>query len=304
MMCACTRHLLAKNSVTISILPAVVNNGPLASFSNLSQNPSKGHSESSWLFTYSSIQDPSHHHPHLHHYLQNGIRQQRDPNGVTRLHTSPSISESFSKEVQKYVQKPTWSEWFRQKMGRGRVSKGQLLRSAYGLTSVATHKVDIVAWFRAMEMPDTFYSWWLITELHIWMLCTRVKVPKSPEGDYLMEHMINGLYEDLEKRMKQVPGMTASKRSDQIWDLAEEFQTAIILYDYGQLKDDAALANALWKRFFLADEDVSPKLVENLVKYVRKTMAMLDEVAMEEMLYGDAGQDKLKWFDIEKVVKE
>ena len=81
-------------------------------------------------------------------------------------------------------------------------------------------------------------------------------------------------------------------------------QTAIILYDYGQLKDDAALANALWKRFFLADEDVSPKLVENLVKYVRKTMAMLDEVAMEEMLYGDAGQDKLKWFDIEKVVKE
>ena len=58
-------------------------------------------------------------------------------------------------------------------MGRGRVSKGQLLRSAYGLTSVATHKVDIVAWFRAMEMPDTFYSWWLITELHIWMLCTR-----------------------------------------------------------------------------------------------------------------------------------
>ena len=150
MMCACTRHLLAKNSVTISILPAVVNNGPLArlvwstytsntelffyvlriqyyvsytnrhiifSFSNLSQNPSKGHSESSWLFTYSSIQDPSHHHhPHLHHYLQNGIRQQRDPNGVTRLHTSPSISESFSKEVQKYVQKPTWSEWFRQKV--------------------------------------------------------------------------------------------------------------------------------------------------------------------------------------------
>ena len=76
------------------------------------------------------------------------------------------------------------------------------------------------------------------------------------------------------------------------------------MYDYGQLKDDAALANALWKRFFLADEDVSPKLVENLVKYVRKTMAMLDEVAMEEMLYGDAGQNKLKWFDIEKVVKE
>ena len=57
----------------------------------------------------------------------------------------------------------------------------------------------------------------------------RVKVPKSPEGDYLMEHMINGLYEDLEKRMKQVPGMTASKRSDQIWDLAEEFQVIFML---------------------------------------------------------------------------
>jgi len=169
---------------------------------------------------------------------------------------------------------------------------------------VATHKVAVIDWFRLLDLPDTFYSWWLITELHAWMLCVRLRVGKTPEGDELMNFLVSGLWTDLETRMKKVPGMSASKRGNQIWDLAEEFQTAIILYDFGCVSDDANLANALWKRFFLADEDTDPKKVELLVKYVRKTLAHLDTLNLDDIARGESDQPSISWFSLDKVSKE
>ena len=117
-------------------------------------------------------------------------------------------------------------------MFKTRVSRALLGRSGQGLTTVATHKVDVADWFRLLDLPDTFYSWWLITELHAWMLCVRLRVGQTPEGEDLMNFMVAGLWTDLETRMKKIPGMSASKRGNQIWDLAEEFQvnhTSVVL---------------------------------------------------------------------------
>ena len=112
------------------------------------------------------------------------------------------------------------------------MGKHQLGRSALGLCTKATHEVDVVEWFRVFDMPDTFYSWWLITELHVWMLAVRARVGATPEGDQLVTVMAESLWEDLEIRMKKIPGFGRSKRIDQIWDLAEEFQviTGRLLY--------------------------------------------------------------------------
>jgi len=219
------------------------------------------------------------------------------------MHTS-TARRKISDEAAKYVQTPTWTEWWRQKVFKTRVSKSQLGRSGQGLTTLATHRVSVVDWFRLLDMPDTFYSWWLITELHAWMICVRVRVGNTPEGEQLMNLMVGGLWDDLEQRMKKVPGMTGSRRSNQIWDLAEEFQTALVLYDFGSVSDDAHLGNAIWKRFFLADEDTDPKKVELLVKYVRKTLAHLDNANLEDIARGDVEQEGLDWFDLEKVLKE
>ena len=37
-------------------------------------------------------------------------------------------------------------------------------------------QVDLESFFKIFDMPDTYYSWWLITELHVWMLCVRLSV--------------------------------------------------------------------------------------------------------------------------------
>jgi len=280
MICGCTARSLVSRHLT---LLTAVNGQPYS--------VQKRSSDSSWLFTHSSIQIPS---------------EVNDVNvrAATRIHTSTPLGK-VSADAAKYVQQPTWVEWWKQKLfQRGRVGKHQLGRSALGLCTKATHEVDVVEWFRVFDMPDTFYSWWLITELHVWMLAVRARVGATPEGDQLVTVMAESLWEDLEQRMKKIPGFARSKRIDQIWDLAEEFQTAMILYDYGTLVDDVALANALWKRFFLADEETDPKKVELLVKYVRKTLAHLDEVNFDDITRGDTTQEKISWFPLDKVSKD
>ena len=33
---------------------------------------------------------------------------------------------------------------------------------------------------KAFDMPDTYYSWWLVTEIHAWMMCVRLAVGNTP----------------------------------------------------------------------------------------------------------------------------
>jgi cytochrome b pre-mRNA-processing protein 3 len=67
----------------------------------------------------------------------------------------------------------------------------------------------------------------------------------------------------------------------QVRELAEQLQAALIAYDEGSQGDDVVLAGALWRRFY-QQEDVDPKSLEVLVKYVRKQMRLLDHVSLEQ----------------------
>ena len=63
------------------------------------------------------------------------------------------------------------------------------------------------------------------------------------------------------------------------------FQTALLLYDVGVVGSDKDLANALWKRIYNGEDDVNPEQLEMLVKYVRKTLLMLDEHKANDLYY-------------------
>jgi len=219
------------------------------------------------------------------------VSKKRTPEAIKYTESTGSLFERMRKKI------------FRES-GEMRVSKYVLLRSGNGLATTATHKVDVAAWFKAFDMPDTFFSWWLITEIHAWMLCTRVKVGETADGQEIRNIIVQGLWEDLETRTKKIPGFTGSKRSNQVWDLAEEFQTVLVVYDVGALGDDMDLANAVWKRFFLANEDADAQKIELLVKYIRKTLAYLDTIPTHDLLTGEIDQQKVNWFSIEKVAKE
>ena len=105
-------------------------------------------------------------------------------------------------------------------------------------------------------MPDTYYSWWLVTEIHAWMMCVRLTVGNTPgmnilhyyacvkvssvykatyilnayfiiaEGKHCRNFMVKQLYEEMDERAKKVAEMDRKSRLNTVWDLAEEFKVS------------------------------------------------------------------------------
>ena len=60
------------------------------------------------------------------------------------------------------------------------VPVAKLRSSGYILLTICAQRPDIVKFFETFNMPDTFYSWFLITELHVWLLGVSQKINSSP----------------------------------------------------------------------------------------------------------------------------
>ena len=54
-----------------------------------------------------------------------------------------------------------------------------------------------------MNMPDTFHTWFLVTELHVWMLMVRL-MNEGKEGRLIRNGLVNALWDDVEQRSKQL----------------------------------------------------------------------------------------------------
>lgn len=147
-------------------------------------------------------------------------------------------------------------------------------------------KINYYEFFGEFDLPDTFNSWFLVTELHCWLLLTRVMQEGSESGQdgrFIRNCIVETLWGDVQTRAKKLSLDNPSASRSQVAILAEQFQAALIIYDEGLMSDDKILANALWRRFFNMKCDDFTKL-EKLVKYVRKTTMQLDNMTRQQLI--------------------
>lgn len=191
---------------------------------------------------------------------------------------------------------------FYKKFFRG-VPKTKLRASGYILLAHCVQLSELEKFFRIFNMPDTFYSWFLVTELHVWMLSSRL----MNEGDYgriVRNSMVEALWQDCDGRAKNLADMASSVRSKNIVGISEEFQAALFVYDEGLLGGDKELANALWRRFFLSSRDSEDKQLPDmeklavLVNYVRRTMNHLDKTDAVTLII----RSTVNWVSLEETV--
>lgn len=52
-------------------------------------------------------------------------------------------------------------------------------------------------------LPDTFNSWFLVTELHIWMLMVRT-MEEGDDGRYIRNCIVAALWEDTRQKIKNI----------------------------------------------------------------------------------------------------
>ena len=74
----------------------------------------------------------------------------------------------------------------------------------------------------------------------------------------------------------------------------------MLIYDIGLAGSDVDLANSIWRRFFLGKDDPDVEKMELLVKYVRKTVASLDQIKLDDLYQMKPGA-VLNWPCIRKL---
>lgn len=168
--------------------------------------------------------------------------------------------------------------------------------SYYLYESVADH-LNYADFFDKFDMPNTFNSWFLITELHVWMLLVRSMAEgaeKNQDGRFMRNTIVEAMWTDVSSRAKKLAAHNPSRVRQQTEMLSQQFQAALINYDEGLLGDDKTLAGALWRRFFVKEETCDLEKIELLVKYVRSQMDVLERMAPEEFIV----KPKVQWLPI------
>lgn len=145
-----------------------------------------------------------------------------------------------------------------------------------------TDSIDFPRFFMKYHMPNTFNSWFLITELHTWMALVKLMEDKK-RGRVVRNAMVETLWQDANTRAKELGADNPSAVRAQLIELSEQFQGALIIYDDGLQGDDKVLASAIWER--LMDRRCKDyKHLEDIVRYVRKSMNSYDQLDYEELL--------------------
>lgn len=169
-----------------------------------------------------------------------------------------------------------WMQSLKTKIGwpqKMKHSKYKLVESAYHLYMCAVEMPDYFHMIHDLKMPDTYYSWYLLSELHAWMILVRLSVC-GEEGKFTRGQYMKAFWADVKKRSSKVG--TSPSRQEELTLLHYHFNSAIFSYDEGLLSDDRILANALWRIFFECDVS-DPCLVELMVQYVRKQVTQLHQ---------------------------
>lgn len=173
-------------------------------------------------------------------------------------------------------------------------NKTKLKAITYNHFESLVDNFDYIEFFEELDMPDTFYSWFVVTELHLWMLSARA-MAEGKDGRVIRNTLVEALWADVLERVKKLgsKGNPIDIRS-KIVELSEQLQASYIAYDEGHLADDIVLAGALWRRFYQQSDMVDMVHIEKLVKYVRKNMRVLEKLSDEELY----DPKNIKWCSI------
>ncbi|CAH0763725.1 unnamed protein product [Diatraea saccharalis] len=175
-------------------------------------------------------------------------------------------------------------------------SRTKLKLTGYFLYESVPDKVAYKDWFEKLELPDTFVSWFTVTELHVWMLMVRYMAEDiataitdknkyiKADGHFVRNCIIEALWADVANKIKLLEGANPVIARKQVSELSEQFQAALIAYDEG-LSDDKILAAAIWRRFYSLSEDVNAENIERIVHYVRHQLSLLDKVPSEDLKF-------------------
>ncbi|CAO3590177.1 unnamed protein product [Absidia cylindrospora] len=133
------------------------------------------------------------------------------------------------------------------------------------------------------NLPDTFQSWFSVTQLHVWMLMVHLRA--HDQGKLYIQEVVNRLFEDSEARIRE-HGISQQRMIDSyIKDLVAQFHGGVVAYDEGMCKDDPVLAAALWRNLFAPTSNNATDLAY-VVQFIRQELKALEAFDGDQLTTG------------------
>lgn len=173
--------------------------------------------------------------------------------------------------------------------------KYQLIGLGYQLYDNIPDTLNYAIFFKDFGMNDTFFSWFKVTELHVWMLMVRF-MAEGDKGKVVVQNIVESMWHDVIVRADKLGPIASKIKKSQIIELSQQFNASIIDYDEGILSDDKTLASALWRTFFCLECN-NPEKLEKLLIYVRKQISILDKIPSEKLYRTPV----IKWLDLRTI---
>uniref|UniRef100_A0A8C4R4C0 Ubiquinol-cytochrome c reductase complex assembly factor 1 n=1 Tax=Eptatretus burgeri TaxID=7764 RepID=A0A8C4R4C0_EPTBU len=166
-------------------------------------------------------------------------------------------------------------------IGPMRHSKWKLRIAALRMYTCCVEDVVFEQFVKQCQLPDTLSTWFLVTQLHVWMCLVRMK-QEGREGNYMCKYIVYAMWEDLQQRSAMMK-IDQLKIKQSMKAMTEMFYASLFGYDEGILSDDHILLAALWRHLFSFNL-TDPRHLELMVEYVRKQVQYLDSFNSEDLL--------------------
>lgn len=172
----------------------------------------------------------------------------------------------------------------KRKVGLGyRYPKYTMRLAGLKLYMCCSELVDYDELFDYLDIPDTFFSYFLLLQIHVWLVIGRV-AQEGDEGAFVKRHLTTYMWEDLDAKTKKLAqdGLLKNRREG-LAEMHPQFSAAMFSYDEGSLCNDVDLAASLWRILFQKNCQDPVKLAK-IVHYIRKQIAHIDSQKTEFVL--------------------
>ncbi|ORZ21684.1 ubiquinol-cytochrome C chaperone-domain-containing protein [Absidia repens] len=159
------------------------------------------------------------------------------------------------------------------------------IRVSHELYNVCAQQMELNKDFyvNKCNLPDTFQSWFSVTQLHVWMLMVHLRA--HDQGKLYIQEVVNRLFEDSEARIRE-HGISQQRMIDSyIKDLVAQFHGGVVAYDEGMCKDDPVLAAALWRNLFAPTSNNATDLAY-VVQFIRQELKALEAFDGDQLTTG------------------
>ena len=103
-------------------------------------------------------------------------------------------------------------------------------------------------WYKECALPASFQTWFQLTNLHVFLLLSRIRALPSQEAKTYSQELINHFFIDTESRMRERFGVQTSRLvKGYMKDLHLQHRGSTVAYEEGLATDDIRLSAAIWR---------------------------------------------------------